>query len=192
MTETKTEPVTREPSARERIATLEQEVAQLNLKNLNIDMGLEKLVTIYNSEIIKLSQENKRLSLTLEALISVLNNDEKPSDDNLNSVMENMRITQIKTQIEKSVQKGELKPIDEIEENAFIIGQTINKETSEILDPMYQFPLQNVSVDNHKLYLGKKPGDLIDVGQNLIFKILEIYLIIKQDTKEQENVSEKN
>jgi hypothetical protein len=167
--------VKREPTAKERLEKLEQGLLQ-------IETALVQVIQAHTLDVSSLKQDVKALKDLVEAFVKTSNRDEKPTPDNLRKALTENTIEDLVSMIKPHIDSGVLKDTEMVTMNTFVVGQEIDGQNNEIVNPRIQFPVQYCPDQNlQTAVIGKLKGDSVTVQENVIFKILEVYEIIQND-----------
>ncbi len=153
----------------------------------------EMELIIYN-----LSRENEILKDALQlihekldAVIDLSKNGTELSQENINSTVVSIKENNLKERVDTQIKEGNIKLIDEVDGNSFVVARELNKE-GEVVNPRLQFVMNRLVEELQNKFIGKKTGELM-VGEeenSLDIEIIEIYELIEKEEAPEEIVEE--
>lgn len=126
----------------------------------------------------------KSLSNKVDSIISASANGNPISDDTINKIMTENNVLELKERIEKLKTAGQLVDGTEIGELSLMALREIDADTGEVVNPRTQIAYQLLSATTKEALKGKKPGDIIKMGENTLdLEVLEVYTIVIPEQK---------
>ncbi len=83
----------------------------------------------------------------------------------------------LKAQVEAGLKEGKILPAEVVTEKSFIVGHELDKD-GKLANPRFQLGFMALSEDSRKLFLGKKPGEVIETPNGTI-AIDETYDVVE-------------
>jgi hypothetical protein len=156
------------------VLTATQRIEGLETKALLIGRQIE----VISQEIDKLSQAFMSLSRKLDATVKTAESG-GISEEAINSLMVEQEVASMKSKIELLKQQNVLHIIEEIQNSkTFIVAKELD-EKDEVVTPRVQFSLSSLkNPEFADKFIGKKAGDIIETGENMLKVLIEeIYSI---------------
>jgi hypothetical protein len=158
-------PAPQKRSASERLADLEVAVSHL----YQLSDSFIKDMTMFKKT---LGLLNSKVSAITKASLA----GEEPNDDVLNRIMMESEVADLEQRTKVMVEQGFLVPNEGIEDNSFVAGKEMDSNDI-VTNPRIQFVFSTLKPEFKEKLVGKKPGEVVLLQENVKFQVLESYLI---------------
>lgn len=156
------------------LAETQNEVIKMQADNKN-------LLRLQN-DIVLLKEYCKILNKKIDAVVQLSKPETGVSTEAVKDLVTKMNMDELKAQIEDSISRGLLTPSnpgDVVTEESYLACDELNDDDT-VFNPRVQFGMDSQPAENKERLLGKKVGDVINMGENRFrVRILELYNIVK-------------
>ena len=157
----------------------------------DLETSLVGLYSVNNNMVRDLMLLKDALSLMgkkVDAIVQAINQGGEITDQLLSDIMIQKNVDEMKKVVEGAVSDGRLSSGDTVGDASYLVVEQSSPE-GKVLNPRLQFGLNVVSDVVKEKLKGSKAGDVLDLGDSLQTKILEVYTITppKDDSEESES-----
>lgn len=140
---------------------------------------LDKTIHELYKSIEGLRLAGKTLSNKVDSIISASSQGQQINDDVVNKIMTENNVQELKQRIESLKASGQLAEGEEINDLSLMVLREVDPDTGEVANPRVQIAYQLLAESTKQLLKGKKPGDVIAMGEDkLNLEVLEVYNIV--------------
>jgi hypothetical protein len=125
------------------------------------------------------------LNEKVNAMVTLLSLGQEVNDSNLDKVVEQKRVEDMKKKVSELLESGSLKKAEEVSKKSFLVVREINTETGAVINPRLQFVVSILNEESLGKLLGKKAGDSVKFVEDnpASIEIEEIYDVVMKDEK---------
>jgi hypothetical protein len=125
------------------------------------------------------------LNEKVNAMVTLLSLGQEVNDSNLDKVVEQKRVEEMKKKVSELLESGSLKKAEEVSKKSFLVVREINTETGAVINPRLQFVVSILNEESLGKLLGKKAGDSVKFVEDnpASIEIEEIYDVVMKDEK---------